>query len=88
MNKEQEKWAIFWCELLSPVIYGDIEPELTNQFLKQIADKQITFPTDESASPPLRPCAASSIAIAREDLTPCREKSAGIEDNLAVSLQR
>ena len=27
MDKEQEKWAIFWCDLLSPVIYEEIEPE-------------------------------------------------------------
>ena len=41
MDKEQEKWAIFWCDLLSPVIYGEIEAELTNRFLKQVARKKI-----------------------------------------------
>ena len=39
MDKEQEKWAIFWCDLLSPVIYDEIEPQLTNRFLKQLARK-------------------------------------------------
>ena len=28
MDKKQEKWAIFWCDLLSTVIYEEIEPEL------------------------------------------------------------
>jgi hypothetical protein len=28
MDKAQQKWAIFCCDLLSPVIYGDIEAEL------------------------------------------------------------
>ena len=54
LDKEQEKWAIFWCDLLSPVIYDEIEPELTNQFLKQIADKQITFPDGRIGKPALK----------------------------------
>ena len=53
MDKEQEKWAIFWCDLLSPVIYGEIEPELSNRFLKQTADKQIRFPDGRIRKPSL-----------------------------------
>jgi len=44
LDKEQEKWAIFWCDLLTPVIYEEIEPQLTNRFLKQLARKTIRFP--------------------------------------------
>jgi transposase InsO family protein len=44
LDKEQEKWAIFWCDLLSPVIYAEIDPGLTNQFLKKLAAKEIRFP--------------------------------------------
>ena len=44
MDKEQEKWAIFWCELLTPVIYDEIEPELTNRFLKLLSKRKIHFP--------------------------------------------
>jgi len=54
LHKEQEKWAIFWCDLLSPLIYEEIEPELTNQFLKQLAEKQITFPDGRIAKPSLK----------------------------------
>ena len=50
MDKEQEKWAIFWCDLLSPLIYEQIEAELTNQFLKQLADKLRHFGIDGAAS--------------------------------------
>jgi transposase InsO family protein len=53
LDKEQEKWAIFWCDLLSPVIYEEIEPELTNRFLKQIADKEIRFPDGRIGKPSL-----------------------------------
>ena len=54
MNKEQEKWAIFWCDLLSPLIYDEIEPELTNKFLKQLAGKQMTFPDGRTGKPSLK----------------------------------
>ena len=53
MDKEQEKWAIFWCDLLSPVIFGDIEAELTNQFLKATANEQILFPDGRFGNPSL-----------------------------------
>ena len=50
MNIEQEKWAIFWCDLLSPAIYEEIEAGLINLFLKQLAKKRSVPPTDESAT--------------------------------------
>lgn len=53
MDKEQEKWAIFWCDLLSPVIYEEIEPEQTNRFLKQLAGKKIRFPDGRIGKPSL-----------------------------------
>jgi transposase InsO family protein len=53
VDKEQEKWAIFWCDLLSPVIYDEIEAELTNRFLKQLASKTIRFPDGRVGTPSL-----------------------------------
>jgi transposase InsO family protein len=53
LDKEQEKWAIFWCDLLSPVIYDEIEPELTNRFLKQLAREKIRFPDGRIGKPSL-----------------------------------
>jgi transposase InsO family protein len=53
LDKEQEKWAIFWCDLLSPVIYEEIEAELTNRFLKQLARKKIRFPDGRIGKPSL-----------------------------------
>ncbi len=53
MDKEQQKWAIFWCDLLTPVIYEEIEPELTNRFLKQLAGKRIRFPDGRIGKPSL-----------------------------------
>ena len=53
MDKEQEKWAIFWCDLLTPVIYQEIEPESINRFLKQLAKKTIRFPDGRIGNPSL-----------------------------------
>lgn len=53
MDKEQEKWAIFWCDLLSPLIYGEIDKEATSRFLKDLAEKPIRFPDGRIAKPSL-----------------------------------
>ena len=53
MDKEQEKWAIFWCELLTPVIYDEIEPELTNRFLRKLAKTKTRFPDGRVGKPSL-----------------------------------
>ena len=53
MHKEQEKWAIFWCELLSPLIYDEIEAELTNRYLKELSRKKIRFPDGRIGTPSL-----------------------------------
>lgn len=72
MRKEQEKWAIFWCDLLSPVIYGEIEPEATNQFLKQKAKEPVQYPDGRNRTP--------SISTLRRKLNLYRQ---GGFDNLA-----
>jgi len=53
LDKEQEKWAIFWCEMLTPVIYDEIEPELTNQFLRKLAKTKTRFPDGRVGRPSL-----------------------------------
>jgi len=53
MNQEQEKWAVFWCELLSPVIYSEIEQEEAHKYLKELASKAVVFPNGETKTPSL-----------------------------------
>jgi transposase InsO family protein len=53
LDKEQEKWAIFWCELLTPIIYDEIAPELTHQFLKKLAKTKTRFPDGRLGKPSL-----------------------------------
>ena len=88
LDKEQEKWAIFWCDLLSPVIYDEIEAELTNRFLKQLAKKRFGSPTGESATHRFLPCAVNSIATGRVALTPWHVKAEVIVENPVILLLR
>jgi transposase InsO family protein len=53
LDKEQEKWAIFWCDLLSPLIYGEIDEKATNRFLKDLAEKPVLFPDGRIRKPSL-----------------------------------
>jgi transposase InsO family protein len=53
MKKKEEHWAIFWCDLLAPIIFSDIEPEQTHQFLKQLASKEVVFPDGQLKKPSL-----------------------------------
>jgi len=53
MNQNQEKWAVFWCDLLSPIIYEDVPPELTHAFLKETANQEIKFPDGVTRKPAL-----------------------------------
>jgi transposase InsO family protein len=53
MKTKHEKWAIFWCDLLSPVIYGDIGKESAHQFLKNLSKQAICFPDGRMGKPSL-----------------------------------
>jgi transposase InsO family protein len=53
LDKLKEKWAIFWCDLLSPIIYEEIEPEAINPFLKKLADQEVRFPDGRTGTPSL-----------------------------------
>ncbi len=53
MKKKEEKWAIFWCDLLKPIIFSEIEAEGINQFLKMLAAKEVVFPDGRLKKPSL-----------------------------------
>lgn len=53
MKQKDEKWALFWCDLLRSIIYEDIEPEQINQFLKECAQTKVMFPDGTVRRPSL-----------------------------------
>jgi len=53
MKQNDEKWAIFWCDLLKPIIFSDIEPEGVQAYLKTLAIKEVCYPNDRMGRPSL-----------------------------------
>jgi transposase InsO family protein len=53
MDQQAEKWAIFWCDLLRPIIFEQIEKGGFHQFLQQTAEKEVVFPNGQVAKPSL-----------------------------------
>ncbi|MCP3678826.1 MAG: transposase [Gammaproteobacteria bacterium] len=44
MNSKDEKWAIFWCNLLRPIIFEEIDNAEINQYLKSLSKHEHLFP--------------------------------------------
>ncbi|MDY6824028.1 MAG: Mu transposase C-terminal domain-containing protein [Thermodesulfobacteriota bacterium] len=53
MKQNEEKWAIFWCDLLREIIFDEIEPEAVHSHLKNIAQKEVVFPDGRTGKPSL-----------------------------------
>ena len=53
MDITNEKMAIFWCDLLRPIIFDQIEPEAVNKYLKEIAQNEVVFPDGQKKKPSL-----------------------------------
>ena len=51
MPDRQEHWAVFWCSLLSPLLYGEIPPEEAGRFLNQLASLEHVFPDGQRRRP-------------------------------------
>ena len=47
----QEQWAVFWCSLLSPLLYGEIPPQQAGAFLRQLAESECQFPDGRRRKP-------------------------------------
>ena len=51
MNEKEEKWAVFWCDLLGPIIYSEIDQAQTHQYLSRIARRKVQFPDGRLGKP-------------------------------------
>lgn len=51
MPDSQEQWAVFWCSLLSPLLYGEIPPSEAGPFLAQLAGQEQDFPDGQRRKP-------------------------------------
>jgi transposase InsO family protein len=53
MDFDDEKWSLFWCNLLHPVIFGRVEERQINRHLKKLAQEEILFPDGKKKTPSL-----------------------------------
>ena len=53
MKSKDEQWAIFWCTLLRPIIFNEIEEEFENRYLKSVAKEKRVFPNGKFKKPSL-----------------------------------
>jgi len=51
MSDRQEQWAVFWCSLLSPLLYGDVSPQEAGRFLNELASREQVFPDGQRRRP-------------------------------------
>ncbi len=53
MKSNEEKWALFWCNLLNPVIFEEIENRKINSYMIALSDKYCIFPNGKRKKPSL-----------------------------------
>ena len=55
MNRDErdESWAVFWCALLEPVLFGEVSPQETHRFLRQLSRVPRHFPDGTTRRPSL-----------------------------------
>ncbi len=53
MKKKNEEWALFWCTLLHPAIFGEVPPKELQSFLKRLASEEQLFPDGRRRKPSL-----------------------------------
>ena len=53
MDPKNEQLAVFWCDLLRPILYSEIPPEETNRYLKNLAQEPIVYPDGKCKKPSL-----------------------------------
>jgi hypothetical protein len=53
MNAHDETWAVFWCSLLAPVLFGEVPAKESGRFLRSLAEKECTFPDGRRKKPSL-----------------------------------
>ena len=53
MKKKDEEWALFWCSLLHPALFEEIDPKEVQQFLRELTQEERLFPNGVRKKPAL-----------------------------------
>ena len=44
MSRNEDDWAVFWCNLLGPILLDNIEPGERRRFLKHLSQREFLLP--------------------------------------------
>ena len=50
-RERHEQWAIFWCSLLGPLLYGEIPAAEAGRFLRELSQTECEFPDGQRRRP-------------------------------------
>jgi transposase InsO family protein len=53
MRDQDKQWALFWCSLLHPVLFGEVGPGEERAFLEKLAEEERLFPNGVRKRPSL-----------------------------------
>jgi len=53
MTRKDEEWAIFWCSLLSPLLFGEVPEAEVGRFLHGLSEKEVALPGGKRGKPSL-----------------------------------
>lgn len=48
MHPTEDDWAVFWCQLLGPILLDDVEPGERRRFLNELSQQQVKLPNGET----------------------------------------
>jgi transposase InsO family protein len=51
MNAKEEEEAIFWCTLLTPVLFGEPDPDEVRRYLRELSKREVVFPNGSKRKP-------------------------------------
>jgi transposase InsO family protein len=53
MSEKDERWALFWCGLLHPILFGEVPKQERNAFLRKLCETEVVYPDGTVRKPPL-----------------------------------
>jgi len=87
-HDRHEASAVFWCTLLSPLLFGDIPPDEAGEFLRRLADTEQLFPDGTRKKPSRTTLCENGNNIGMADSRPCFVSLAATGANLARHRRR
>ena len=53
METQDEKWGLFWCHLLHPILFGEIERQGEHAHMRELSTEEVLFPDGKRKKPSL-----------------------------------